>query len=54
MNDPIRIILRYPVLPAVKMPLTWSGLDCGYCVTPRRELTAGETADLAERFGRAA
>jgi hypothetical protein len=44
------------------MLLKWSGLDCGHCVKPRRELTADETADLAlqlqgtefaERFGSA-
>lgn len=49
-NDLIRVILRYPVFPAVKMLLRWSGLDCGYCVKPRRELTADETADLARRL----
>lgn len=49
-NDLIRIILRYPVFPAVKMLLKWSGLDCGQCVKPRRELTASETADLAQQL----
>ncbi|HEY3440310.1 MAG TPA: dihydrodipicolinate synthase family protein [Paludibaculum sp.] len=49
-NDLIRIILRYPVFPAVKTLLRWSGLDCGHCVKPRRELTAEETADLTVRL----
>ena len=49
-NDLIRFILHYPVLPAVKSLLKWSGLDGGYCVKPRRELSAVETADLATRL----
>ena len=62
-NVLIRIILRYPVFPAVKTLLKWSGLDCGYCVKPRRELAAAEAEDMAaqlrgtefaERFGSAA
>ncbi len=59
-NDLIRIILRYPVTPAVKTLLNWSGIDCGRCLRPRRDLTADELRDLraclastpfAERFG---
>jgi N-acetylneuraminate lyase len=50
-NDLIRIILRYPVFPAVKTLLKWSGLDCGFCVKPRRELTGEELTDFATRIG---
>jgi len=51
-NDLIRIILRYPVFPAVKTLLNWSGLDCGTCIRPRRELTSDEASDLAHQLQR--
>ena len=48
-NNLIRIILRYPVFPAVKTLLCWSGIDCGPCLKPRRDLTAEEALDLSVR-----
>ena len=48
-NDLIRIILRNPVIPAVKTLLRWSGIDCGPCLRPRRDLTPEEAADLRRR-----
>ena len=37
-NELIRITLRFPLFPAVKQVLTWSGLDCGVCLPPRAPL----------------
>jgi N-acetylneuraminate lyase len=48
LNDLIRIILRFPVNPAVKTLLAWSGLDCGPCIKPRRDLSAEEQAALRD------
>lgn len=41
-NDLIRAVLAFPMLPALKRILTWSGIECGYAVPPRRALTALE------------
>ncbi len=41
-NEFIQVLLRYPVNPAVKILLKWTGLDCGECVAPRRTLTSEE------------
>jgi len=49
-NDLIRVILRYPVNPAVKTLLRWGGIDCGPCLKPRRDLTADELLDLRTRI----
>ncbi|HWQ53438.1 MAG TPA: dihydrodipicolinate synthase family protein [Bryobacteraceae bacterium] len=51
-NELIRLVLRFPCLPAVKRMLAWSGIDCGTCIAPRRELTAEETGELAALLGR--
>ena len=45
-NDLIRTVLHYPMLPALKKLLTWSGIDCGPAVAPRRSLTAEEERQL--------
>lgn len=37
-NELIRITLRFPLFPAVKQILAWSGLDCGVCLPPRAPL----------------
>lgn len=47
-NKFIQVILRYPVQSAIKQLLGWSGIDCGSCVPPRRELTALEQTELRE------
>lgn len=49
-NELIDAILRYPVHPAIKAILAWSGIDCGKCIAPRRELTRREQSDLQERI----
>lgn len=45
-NDLIRIILRYPVIAAVKTLLLFAGIDSGPCLRPRRDLTPDEAAEL--------
>jgi N-acetylneuraminate lyase len=45
-NHIIRITLRYPLFPAVKQILLWSGIDCGPCIRPRGTITAA----LAEQL----
>ncbi len=45
-NELIAVLLRYPFLPATKLLLKWSGIDCGECIEPRRRLTAAEEAGL--------
>jgi N-acetylneuraminate lyase len=45
-NDLIRLTLRYPMLASLKQMLTWSGIDCGPCLAPRRGLTAEDAARL--------
>jgi N-acetylneuraminate lyase len=45
-NELIAIVLQYPMIPALKAILAWSGIDCGPAVAPRRRLTPDETAQL--------
>ena len=45
-NEFLTVVLRYPVNTVVKVILQWSGIDCGLCVPPRRDLTPDERADL--------
>jgi N-acetylneuraminate lyase len=47
-NEFITIGLQFPLLPAIKVMLGWSGIDCGRCILPRRPLTAEEEARLQE------
>lgn len=46
-NELIAITLRFPMLPAIKTMLTWSGIACGPCLAPRRRLTPEEESELA-------
>ncbi len=48
-NELIAVILRYPVHAAIKAMLSWSGIDCGKCIAPRRELADDELSDLRTR-----
>jgi N-acetylneuraminate lyase len=41
-NDLIKVVLQFPMVPAIKKLLTWSGIDCGPAVAPRRALTEDE------------
>src|SRR5215472_9089527 len=45
-NELIRIVLRFPMIPAIKKLLEWSGISCGPALAPRRSLTAAEEAAL--------
>jgi N-acetylneuraminate lyase len=45
-NDLIRVVLQFPMLPAIKTLLTWSGIECGPAVAPRRPLTDEEERQL--------
>ena len=45
-NELIAITLRFPVFPAIKRMLAWSGLDCGGCHPQYRPLTGAEEQDL--------
>ena len=53
-NEFITITLRYPLFPALKTMLGWTGIDCGPCLAPRRvRLTDAEAAQLREELQRA-
>ncbi|MEP7362828.1 MAG: dihydrodipicolinate synthase family protein [Acidobacteriota bacterium] len=52
-NRLIRLTLAYPVFPAVKWMLEWSGIAAGICMKPRLGLTAEQRESL-ERDLRAA
>ena len=45
-NELISITLRFPAFPAIKAMLSWSGIDCGAFLPPRRHLTVSEEAEL--------
>ena len=45
-NELIEITLRFPIFPAIKKILSWSGLNCGECLPPHRSLTKQAEADL--------
>lgn len=47
-NGLIRAVLRFPLLAAIKRLLTWSGIDCGFPVPPRRALAADEESALRD------
>ena len=58
-NRLIAVVLRFPLFPALKQILAWTGIDCGPCLPPRRLLTdemrkalerALAEAGFAERF----
>jgi len=45
-DELISIVLRFPMIAALKKLLTWSGVPCGDSLEPRRGLTAEEEAAL--------
>jgi len=51
-NAVIRVLLDYPLLPAIKQVLTWSGIPCGDAVAPRARLTSEQADSLRERLPR--
>lgn len=48
-NDFIRALLLYPIHPVIKQVLLWTGIHCGSCILPRRELTPEEQETLRAR-----
>jgi N-acetylneuraminate lyase len=42
----ITIVLRFPMVPALKKMLEWSGIPCGVSIAPRRTLTELEETSL--------
>ncbi len=49
-NTLIALTLQFPVFPAVKQMLAWTGLDCGACLPPRARLTSVQQGQLRERL----
>ncbi|HET7217059.1 MAG TPA: dihydrodipicolinate synthase family protein [Vicinamibacterales bacterium] len=47
-NTFIRIALQFPLFPAVKQILVWSGVDCGACLPPRGRLDARQCERLRD------
>ena len=47
-NVVIRIALQFPLFPAVKQMLAWSGLNCGVCLPPRSGLDRAQQDRLRE------
>jgi N-acetylneuraminate lyase len=45
-NDLIAIVLRFPMIAAIKKLLEWSGVPCGVVLPPRRSLTLQEEVEL--------
>lgn len=48
-NEFIQALLIYPIHPVIKQILLWTGIDCGSCILPRRELSPQEQIILRER-----
>ncbi len=45
-NELIAILLRFPILPAIKALLTWEGPDCGPCLSRPHSLSKSQHALL--------
>jgi N-acetylneuraminate lyase len=45
-NELVRICLQFPLVPAIKTILRWTGIDCGEAIAPRRRLTEDEESRL--------
>jgi N-acetylneuraminate lyase len=45
-NELVEIVLRFPLTPAIKLILSWTGMNCGRCLEPRRSLTPQEESCL--------
>jgi N-acetylneuraminate lyase len=45
-NDLIRVLLRFPFMPALKRILTWEGIECGAALRPRLPLTQAQELEL--------
>ena len=45
-DEVISIVLRFPMIAAIKKLLEWSGVPCGPVLPPRRGLTSAEEGEL--------
>ena len=45
-NTLIQLTLRFPLFPAIKQMLAWSGIDCGRCLPPRSVLDPSQRTAL--------
>ncbi len=45
-NEFIEVLLKFPFPAVIKALLAVSGIDCGHCIAPQRQLTAAELSDL--------
>ncbi len=52
-NALISITVQFPLFPAVKQMLAWSGLDCGMCLPPRAGLDASQQDRLRDALAAA-
>ena len=53
LNSLVRLVSPFPLFPAVKQLLAWSGLDCGPCLAPRAVLSEEEATRLRAGVERA-
>ena len=49
-NQLIRVAIEFPVVPAIKQLLRWSGHDCGVCLPSRGELTEEQSSELRNKL----
>ena len=49
-NTLIRLTLQFPLFPAIKQILAWSGLDCGDCLPPRTRLDEAQQQRLRDEL----
>lgn len=49
-NELVRAVLDFPVFPAIKLILSWTGVDCGHCLAPRLSLDSAQQAALRARL----
>jgi dihydrodipicolinate synthase/N-acetylneuraminate lyase len=47
-NGLVRLLLAYPMLPAVKQVLDWRGIPAGPCIGPRQKLSPEQKLALRE------
>jgi N-acetylneuraminate lyase len=49
-NHLIRILLRFPFMPALKQVMTWEGIDCGPALRPCQRLTPQQQQELLKHI----
>ena len=47
-NELVDIVLGFPLIGAIKQILAWSGIDCGGCLPPNRDLDTEQQSRLRE------